>query len=82
MGLLSKDSGSIELFGEEVKGDFTRIRNNIGIVFQNSILDKNLSVYENLYSRLSLYKNEFKDKTTKQVVDEMVVNFKLEDIIW
>lgn len=52
MGLLSKDSGEIELFGENIKGDFTKIRNNIGIVFQSSILDSNLTVYENLYSRL------------------------------
>ncbi|WP_406613479.1 ABC transporter ATP-binding protein [Mycoplasma corogypsi] len=81
MGLLAKDSGEIELCGEKVKGDFTKIRNNIGIVFQGSILDPNLTVYENLYSRLSLYKNQFKGQETKDVVNNIIREFKLEDIV-
>lgn len=81
MGLLSKDSGEIELFGENIKGDFTKIRNNIGIVFQSSILDSNLTVYENLYSRLLLYKNNFKGKKIKEVVSEIISEFKLEDLV-
>lgn len=81
MGLLSKDSGEIELFNENIKDDFVKIRNNIGIVFQNSILDSNLTVYENLYSRLLLYKTEFKNKKVKEVVDDIIKEFQLQDII-
>lgn len=54
-GQLGKDGGSIRICGmkPEEKGD--EIKQNIGVVFQNSVLDKDLSVRDNLESRAALY---------------------------
>lgn len=41
------------------------IKRSLGVVFQNSVLDKSLGVYDNLQSRAALYGitgNEFKEK--------------------
>lgn len=60
-GELSKDSGSIEVCGEEVDGNNTSLKEKIGVVFQDSLLDKSLSVYDNLKIRASLYNITGKD---------------------
>ncbi len=52
---LKKDSGSVFVSGIDVDSDSDEIKNNIGVVFQNSVLDKSLSVKENLRHRASLY---------------------------
>ena len=64
-GTLKKDSGSILVCGEDIEKDSNYIKNKIGVVFQNSVLDQTLSVYENLKYRASLYDitgNEFKKR--------------------
>ena len=64
-GTLKKDSGSILVCGEDIEKDSNYIKNKIGVVFQNSVLDQTLSVYENLKYRASLYNitgNEFKKR--------------------
>ncbi|MDR0943611.1 MAG: ATP-binding cassette domain-containing protein [Ruminococcus sp.] len=53
--LLQKTSGQVNVGGYDIDKDSEKIRNLIGIVFQDSILDKELTVYENLCVRGSLY---------------------------
>ncbi len=60
-GELSKDFGSIEVCGEEVDGNNTSLKEKIGVVFQDSLLDKSLSVYDNLKIKASLYNITGKD---------------------
>lgn len=54
-GQLSKDAGSINISGVNLDADPDRIKRNLGVVFQNSLLDKELSVKDNLESRAALY---------------------------
>jgi len=64
-GTLKKDSGTILVCGEDINKNSNYIKNKIGVVFQNSVLDQTLSVYDNLKYRASLYDitgNEFKKR--------------------
>ncbi len=54
-GTLAKDSGSVTVTGVDIDRDSNVIRHNMGVVFQNSVLDKSLSVRDNLQSRAALY---------------------------
>ena len=63
-GTLKNDNGNIIVCGEDINKNSKYIKNKIGVVFQNSVLDQTLSVYDNLKYRASLYDitgNEFKD---------------------
>lgn len=53
--LVQPDSGQIELNGFIVGKDDAKIRSSIGVVFQGSLLDKLLTVRENLIVRGSFY---------------------------
>lgn len=53
--LLEKSSGEIILDGHNLSDRSTINKRNIGYVFQDNTLDEELSVYENLYLRGSLY---------------------------
>ena len=54
-GQLSKDSGTVQIDGVDLDRDPDSIKRNLGVVFQNSVLDKDLSVQDNLQSRGALY---------------------------
>ena len=54
-GQLKKDSGEIFIDGEELRGDAAETKRKLGVVFQSSVLDKALSVKDNLESRAALY---------------------------
>lgn len=54
-GQLSKDSGEIIIDGYNLDESLDLVKNEIGIVFQSSVLDASLSVYDNLESRTALY---------------------------
>lgn len=54
-GTLKKDGGTVKVCGYDIDENAEKIKGNIGIVFQNSVLDKKLSVYDNLKSRAGLY---------------------------
>ena len=54
-GQLSKDSGTVTICGTDLDTDAAPIKRSLGVVFQNSVLDKDLSVQENLRSRAALY---------------------------
>lgn len=54
-GELQKDSGSISVCGQDVERNYRQISRKIGVVFQNSALDAQLSARDNLRSRAALY---------------------------
>ncbi|HAE89143.1 MAG TPA: ABC transporter [Clostridiales bacterium] len=54
-GQLQKDKGSITVCGKNINDSFDSISRKIGVVFQNSALDANLTAKENLVSRAALY---------------------------
>lgn len=54
-GQLEKDGGRVEVCGVDADCDPDRVKRSIGVVFQNSVLDRELSVRENLASRAALY---------------------------
>lgn len=54
-GQLKKDSGEVKIGGNEVDQKPGDIKRMIGVVFQDSVLDKPLTVRENLESRAALY---------------------------
>ncbi len=49
--ILEKTSGEAEIFGHSLGREDSDIRQSIGIVFQNSVLDQKLTVAENLLTR-------------------------------
>ena len=53
-GQLAKDGGSVEIDGADPDRDPDRVRRELGVVFQNSVLDGALSVWDNLQSRAAL----------------------------
>ncbi|MFY9190597.1 MAG: ABC transporter ATP-binding protein [Lawsonella sp.] len=53
--IVKKDAGEIIIDGLNTDKDADKIKNKIGIVFQKSVLDNELTVLQNLYSRASLY---------------------------
>ena len=54
-GQLKCDSGKITVCGEDVSKNFDSISRRIGVVFQSSALDAQLSAKDNLRSRAALY---------------------------
>lgn len=64
-GTLKSDRGEIIVCGKDINKNSNYIKNNIGVVFQNSVLDQTLTVYDNLKYRASLYNitgNKFKER--------------------
>ncbi|MGI6014170.1 MAG: ABC transporter ATP-binding protein [Oscillospiraceae bacterium] len=54
-GQLAKDAGSVTINGKSIDSNMDSIRRELGVVFQNSVLDQALSVQDNLKSRAALY---------------------------
>ena len=52
---LERDYGTVFIDGEDIDEDTVCAKSKIGVVFQNSVLDSTLSVYDNLESRAALY---------------------------
>ena len=62
---LAKDNGEIIIDGYDLDKDADGIKRELGVVFQSSVLDGALSVYDNLQSRAALYGiigDEFKER--------------------
>lgn len=53
--LLKPDEGKVTVNGHELSKDDAKIRESIGVVFQDSILDSLLTVRENLSARAAFY---------------------------
>ncbi len=54
-GQLQKDSGSVTICGKNIDRPDAEVSRRLGVVFQNSVLDKDLTVLDNLKSRAALY---------------------------
>ncbi len=54
-GQLEKDGGEVRIDGDLLDENIFEIKRKIGVVFQNSVLDKPLTVYDNLESRAAVY---------------------------
>ncbi len=52
---LQKDEGTVLVDGKDVDKESESIKEKIGVVFQNCVLDKSMSVRDNLSSRAALY---------------------------
>ena len=65
--LLSHDSGTVEVFGKEP----SQARTEIGVVFQDHMLDDKLTVRENISLRGSMY--GLKGQGLKDAVDKVIV---------
>lgn len=64
-GLLKKDKGTVLVDGSDIDYGLDKISKTLGVVFQNSALDKPMSVKDNLRSRAALYGiygKEFKNR--------------------
>ena len=67
-GQLSRDGGNITIDNHDLDKDLDVIKSELGVVFQTSVLDPALSVYDNLESRAVLYGikgAEFKKRLAK-----------------
>lgn len=53
--MLKRDGGSVLIDGADIEREPERIKRGLGVVFQNSVLDKSLTVRDNLKSRAALY---------------------------
>lgn len=67
--ILEKTSGDIKICGHVLGREDDLIRKEIGIVFQNSVLDDKLTVKENLFTRGSYY------GLTKKQIEERLKSF-------
>ncbi len=66
---LARDSGEIIIDSKKLEDDTAQTKRKLGVVYQNSVLDKSLTVYDNLKFRASLY-NIYGDEF-KQRLDEL-----------
>ena len=78
-GQLAKDSGSVRIGGVDLDRDPDSIKRNLGVVFQNSVLDKELSVKDNLQSRAALY--GIQGKAFRQRLAELAGLLEFEDLL-
>ncbi len=77
-GMQSKDKGTVIIDGKDIDKDFSSISRELGVVFQNSVLDSALSVMDNLSSRAGLYGITGKEFKTK--VDELATLLDFKDL--
>ena len=76
---LSKDSGSVIVNGINIDTDKDSIKKEIGVVYQSSVLDASLSVYDNLESRSALY--GIVDEDFKNRLFELATMLDFEDLL-
>lgn len=77
--VLEKTSGSVKIGGFDLDRQREKIKDLIGIVFQNSVLDIQLTVRENLVSRASYY--GLSKKQIKERVNYLAKIFSLDEIM-
>lgn len=75
--ITAKDNGEAKIFGYDIGSK--EAKNLIGVVFQGSVLDKRLTVLENLKSRAAYY-NIFGEKLNERI-DYLVNLLDLKDIL-
>ncbi len=72
LALLKYDKGTIRIFGEEMRPDNYKIKQQIGIVLQNVAVFDELTVYENIDYFCGLY---VKDKTKRKPLVQEAIEF-------
>lgn len=78
-GTLSKDLGEVIVDGMNIEKDFVNISKELGVVFQNSVLDGVLTVKDNLESRASLY--GIVGKGAKDKIQKLAKMLDFEDLL-
>lgn len=78
-GDLKKDGGRVIIDGHDLEREGALIRSKLGVVFQNSVLDKSLSVRDNLESRAALY--GIYGENFKERLSELSKLLEFEDIL-
>ena len=78
-GQLSKDSGSVVIDNCDLDENTDTIKSELGVVFQNSVLDKALSVYDNLETRAALY--GIVGEKFKQKLNELAEKLEFKDLL-
>ena len=78
-GTLKPDEGEISICGKNAVKQISEITSDIGVVFQNSVLDGVLTVKDNLYSRASLY--GITGKCAKERVSELAQMLDFSDLL-
>ena len=78
-GMLSKDGGKVFIDGKDVDKDMREIAKELGVVFQNTVLDAKLSVKDNLTSRAALY--GITGKEAKQRIAHLAELLEFKDIL-
>lgn len=76
---LRRDSGSVKIDGKDLDRDTEQIKQSLGVVFQESVLDKALSVYDNLQSRAALY--GITGEAFRQRLGELAKLLEFEDLL-
>lgn len=78
-GTLEKDSGEIIINGQNIENSKQGVLADIGVVFQNSVLDSSLSVKDNLYVKASLY--GLNKKQTEERIIKLSKMLDFEDLL-
>lgn len=76
--ILQRTAGNVRICGYTLGEEDDKIRQSIGIVFQNSVLDNKLTVKQNLYTRASYY--GLSKKETEEKLKEFDECFEMSDI--
>ena len=78
-GQLSKDAGTVKIGGIDLDSDPDSIKRSLGVVFQSSVLDKDLSVQDNIQSRAALY--GIRGKAFRERLTELAGLLEFEDLL-
>jgi len=78
-GNLSKDSGQVLINGLDIDKDISEIKPMLGIVYQDSVLDKQLTVKDNLECRGLLY--NLKSSELKSRINEIDKLFNISELM-
>ena len=78
-GTLKKDSGVVKINGKSIDTDMNSISRDIGVVFQNSVLDASLTIKDNLYTRAALY--GIYGKAADEVINRLAEEFEFKNLM-
>lgn len=78
-GQLNKDEGTVIIGGNTLDDNSDKVKRDLGVVFQDTVLDKSLSVRDNLESRAALY--GIKGKAFEDRLVELAKLLDFEDLL-
>ncbi len=78
-GQLKKDDGNVIIDGLNLDNDIRKIKPKLGVVFQNSVLDSKLTVFENLKFKADLY--DMRKEKFKENLDYLAQTLEFKDIL-